>query len=207
MKLHSKTYRLLPAELAVLIGMILALTVCFSGVVAQGESISDQVLRLHILANSDSEQDQQLKLQVRDAILNQFQLDQVGDLEQAKQQASVHLEEIEQIASDVVEQQGYSYPVKAEMVNMFFDTRQYDGFTMPAGRYDAVRITIGQAQGHNWWCVLYPPLCIPAAEPEQQLDQVLSESECELVESGAKYDVRFAVVELWESIKNYFSAG
>ena len=76
---------------------------------------------------------------------------------------------------------------------------------MPAGRYDALRITIGDAQGHNWWCVLYPPLCVTAAEPEQELEETLTEDQCDLIEDSPKYDIRFAVIDLWENMKNTLS--
>ena len=84
---------------------------------------------------------------------------------------------------------------------MFFNTREYDGVTLPAGRYDAMRITIGEAKGQNWWCVLYPPMCIPAAQPTQELNDVLNESEMEIVTSEPKYEIRFACVELFERLK------
>ena len=163
------------------------------------------MLRLHILANSDSDEDQALKLKVRDAILEEYDFGMVDNLAEAEQYASDHLDDITQTAQQVVYQEGYDYPVHAELVNMFFDTREYDDFTMPAGRYDALRITIGDAQGHNWWCVLYPPLCVPAAEPEQELEETLTEEQCDLIEDSPKYDVRFAVIDLWENMKNTLS--
>lgn len=192
-------------EFAVIFGMLLALFVCFSGLASESESISDQVLRLHILANSDSEEDQALKLKVRDTILQEYDFGKADNLSEAEAFVTDHLDEITNTAQQVVYQEGYDYPVHAELVNMFFDTREYEDFTMPAGRYDALRITIGTAQGHNWWCVLYPPLCVPAAEPEQELKDTLTEQQCELVEDSPKYDVRFAVLDIWENLKDIFS--
>ena len=192
-------------EFAVILGMLIALFVCFSGLASESEAISDQVLRLHILANSDSDEDQALKLKVRDAILEEYDFGMVDDLAEAEQYAYDHLDDITQTAQQVVYQEGYDYPVHAELVNMFFDTREYDDFTMPAGRYDALRITIGDAQGHNWWCVLYPPLCVPAAELEQELEETLTEDQCDLIEDSPKYDIRFAVIDLWENMKNTLS--
>ena len=81
---------------------------------------------------------------------------------------------------------------------MFFDTREYETVTLPAGCYDALRITIGEAEGHNWWCVMFPPMCLPAAEESQELNDVLSESQMEVVENGDKYQVKFFAVELFE---------
>lgn len=189
-------------EFSVIFGMLISLLVCFSGLATESEAISDQVLRLHILANSDSEEDQQLKLKVRDAILEEYNFYKMSSLEEAERYVADNLEAITQTAQQVVYNEGYNYTVKVEIVNMFFDTRRYEDFTMPAGRYNALRITIGDAKGHNWWCVLYPPLCIPAAEPEQELEENLTDEQCELVGDSPKYDVRFAFVEVWESLKN-----
>ena len=189
-------------EFSVIFGMLISILVCFSGLATESEAISNQVLRLHILANSDSEEDQQLKLKVRDAILEEYNFYQMSSLEEAERYVADNLEAITQTAQQVVCSEGYDYPVKAEIVNMFFDTRRYEDFTMPAGRYDALRITIGNAEGHNWWCVLYPPLCVPAAEPKQELEENLTEEQCEFVGDSPKYDVRFAFVEVWENLKN-----
>ena len=87
---------------------------------------------------------------------------------------------------------------------MFCDTREYETVTLPAGCYDALRITIGEAEGHNWWCVMFPPMCLPAAEESQELNDVLSESQMEVVENGDKYQVKFFAVELFEKVKNWF---
>ncbi len=121
---------------------------------------SEDVLRLHILANSDREEDQLLKLAVRDRILSEtgslfLTAENAAD---ARTAAVENREAVETAARTVLREQGSSAPVRAEVVRMFFDTRVYDGFTMPAGWYDAVRVIIGEGKGHNWWCVLYPPL-------------------------------------------------
>lgn len=194
-------------EWAILIGFVCAVILGSVQTFAnECKQISQSVLRLHILANSDSEEDQQLKLRVRDCILQEtgslFEVD--GNLEQVEESAREHLDEIQEIAQEEVYNAGYSYPVRAELVNMPFDTRTYGEITLPAGEYDAVRITIGNAEGHNWWCVLYPPLCIPAAEPQKQVEQVLDENQTKVVESNPKYEVRFAIVEWWEQLKQLF---
>lgn len=194
-------------ELAVLFVFIFAILCSnFVGFAAECEDISDRVLRLHILANSDSDADQQLKLKVRDRILQEtgIMFEQETNLEEAKRDVSAHLDDIEDIAQDEVYRRGYTYDVQAALVDdMYFETRTYGDVTLPAGQYDALRITIGAAQGHNWWCVLYPPLCLPAAEPaDQELEGTLTEDEITLVESDPTYDVRFAVVEIYEKIKS-----
>lgn len=191
-------------EKALLFGLILSILVgSFSAFASDCSAIRESVLRLHILANSDSDEDQALKLKVRDRILEETGdlFENASDLENAESSAANSLELVRSIAEDEVRKQGYDYPVRAELCNMFFETRQYDDITMPAGRYDAVRITIGEAKGHNWWCVLYPPMCIPAAQPKQELGDVLTEDGMEVVTSKPKYEVRFAFVELFERIK------
>lgn len=192
------------AEKAVLIGLVLSVLIgSFTAFAGECDSVRSHVLRLHILANSDSEQDQTLKLKVRDRILEEagHLFEDAENLADAESNAQSSLELVRSIAEEEVREQGFDYPVSAELCNMFFDTRRYDGVTMPAGRYDAVRITIGEAKGHNWWCVLYPPMCLPAAQPRQELEEALSESEVELVTSEPKYEIRFACVELIERIK------
>ena len=124
-----------------------------------------------------------------------------GDLQQTEEQVAQHLPEIREIALDEIHKQGYSYDVQIYMVNMWFETRTYDTITLPAGNYDALRIVIGSGEGHNWWCVLYPPLCVPAAEPQETMDDVLNQQELEVVNSDPKYEVRFAVLEWWEKLK------
>ena len=121
------------------------------------------MLRLHILANSDSIDDQALKLKVRDKVLAQTEAlfrSQPENAADAEQLVAEHLETLEQTAQQLVWDEGYSYAVKAQLVEMPFDDRTYGEWTMPAGDYEALRITIGEAAGQNWWCVMYPSLCV-----------------------------------------------
>lgn len=179
----------------------------FTTFAAQCDDVRSSVLRLHILANSDSEEDQALKLKVRDRILTDIGdiFLAPSDLSTAEQTAADSLDEILAVAEDEIRKNGYDYPVQAEIVKMYFTTRQYDDITMPAGYVRCSALTIGKAEGKNWWCVLYPPMCIPAAQPKQTLEDVLEDSSVELVEKNPKYEVRFAVVEWFESIKQMFS--
>lgn len=180
----------------------------FSTFSAECADIRQSVLRLHILANSDSTEDQEIKLKVRDRILQESEdlFYSAGSLESAEEKARESLPRIEEIARDELKRLGSSDAVHAELTNMFFDTRVYEDFTMPAGYYDALRITIGEAKGHNWWCVLYPSLCVPAASEnsEAALARTLTEGEREIVESKPEYEVRFYAVELFEKVKDYF---
>lgn len=184
-----------------------ALTVClitanFGSFAAQCRDIRSKIVRLHILANSDSESDQSLKLKVRDDILEKTRdIFDSADKESALKAASENLDKIEKIAEERVIKEGYNYDVKVQIVNMYFDTKAYGDITMPAGRYDALRVTIGNAEGHNWWCVMYPPLCLPAAQPEKELSDVLNKDECDIVENEPKYEIKFKFVEIFEQIK------
>ena len=204
MKQKEKRERLI-ALAALSIGLVLTLLI--SSAVSFAETcapIRSEVLRLHILANSDSDQDQKLKLAVRDRILklDLFSSESTSSKEETEQEAAAALSEIEAAAREELRIQGCSGDVKAELVRMYFTTRVYENVTLPAGYYDAVRITIGKGAGHNWWCVLYPPLCIPAAEAEQPLDVFTPEEE-EIITGQEEYEIRFFVVELYESICNF----
>ena len=171
------------------------------------DKLRGSVLRLHILANSDNEEDQRLKLCVRDALLEQSgELFACADsLEEAEAAAEAELHEIERIARETLESQGSSQTVTAKLVDMHFDERFYDGLTMPAGDYKALRVELGEAEGHNWWCVMYPPLCLPAAcrvtinktAEEEHFDK----KELDIMYRPKKYRIRFAV---WDKLKRLF---
>ena len=192
-------------EISVLIGLVMTILIgSITTFATDCSQIREDVLRLHILANSDTDEDQALKLKVRDRILSESSelFENPTTLEEAKSSVIDHIEKVRQTAQDEVYANGYDYQVNAEIVNMYFTTRQYETFTLPAGMYDAVRITIGEAKGHNWWCVLYPPLCLPAAQPEEEIEQALTEEEADLVTRNPQYEVSFAVVEWFEDLKN-----
>ena len=171
--------------------------------------IQEDVLRLHILANSDSEEDQAVKLKVRDRILLESGelFNTVGDKSSAQEKAAENTDKVEQIAKEVLAEEGFSYPVTAKVTRQFFDTRVYDGFTMPAGWYDSLQVVLGEGAGRNWWCVLYPPLCISAAEKTQEkLEENFTEGERQVLESEPKYEVRFFIVELAGKIGNWLGS-
>lgn len=148
-------------------GLLLAMLLTpLAGFGQQCGQVRQEVLRLHILANSDSAADQEVKLQVRDAVLETTGdlFSAAGTLEEAQAAAAENLPAIEDAARRVLEEEGYSYPVKAELTRMYFDTREYgEDTTLPAGEYQALRLSLGEAKGHNWWCVMFPPICVPAA--------------------------------------------
>ena len=151
--------RLRAARLALCLGTLACILLSQFAAFAQAcAGVRKDTLRLHILANSDSPQDQALKLAVRDAILEEYGnlFEQQATQQEAKAVAQAHLSDMEQTAARVLAEAGCPQPVHAHVVNMMFHTKEYDGFTLPAGRYDAVRIELGQAAGHNWFCVLFP---------------------------------------------------
>lgn len=186
-------------------GFVIAVLCSMASFSQQCQNIRESVFRLHVLANSDSQEDQALKLRVRDRILleSEHLMDGVSSREQAEQIVKQHLPELEAAAKDEIQRQGYDYPVEIRLENTYFNTRQYDTVTLPAGQYDALRVLIGSGEGHNWWCVMFPPMCLPAAEDPKQIEDVLSPQETDIVEGGEQYEVKFKVVEWFEEIQNY----
>ncbi len=194
-------------EKSVCLALILAILFTFTGFTAECEKIPDQLLRLHILANSDSQADQTLKLQVRDRILKESagMLNGVKNRAEAEKVVAKRLPQIQKTAQAEVYRRGYRYPVKAQMTNMYFNTREYGNVTIPAGMYDALRITIGSGNGHNWWCVLFPALCLPAAEAPSKLEDVLDKDEMHVVKGNDNYIVKFKSVEMYEQFRSWLS--
>ncbi|MDY4414118.1 MAG: stage II sporulation protein R [Ruminococcus sp.] len=192
-----------------LIGVSVILTVIISNFVQVGKSLDslrENVLRMHILANSDSIADQSLKLKVRDAILEHSEeiFGKKVSFEDFKNVSAENLEKIHEIAQAVIDEYGFDYEISVEETKMFFDERTYGDITMPAGDYDAVRVTIGSAEGHNWWCVMYPPLCIPMASEitdDKEIEQeFFSTRELDMIRKPEKYEVRFM---LWDKLKDF----
>lgn len=187
-------------------GLILAIIISNAGkLISDGLSLDklrSNVLRLHILANSDSEYDQEMKLKVRDAILESGILRGASDMDEAEHIAENRLDDIEILAEMTLEEYGCDYPVHAYLTDMDFDEREYGDMTMPSGNYKALRVEIGKAEGHNWWCVMYPPLCVPAAcEVTADTDteeRAFTEKEQDILGKPQKYKVRFAI---WDKIK------
>ena len=166
------------------------------------ENISDKVFRLHILANSDSTYDQNLKLGLKNYILENTSDLFIGqNLEENIDIAMESLEELYRLSKEYLGSQGSNYDVKTEVVKEFFETRVYDDFTLPAGIYNSLKITIGEGKGHNWWSIIFPSVCLSACS--ESMSDYLSEDEMELVNSG--YTAKFKVVEVYEKIKSKLS--
>ena len=150
---------------------------------ACSQAISDRVVRLHILANSDSEEDQLLKLKVRNEVLRICSELYPEDCtkEQAEEILAQNMPRIIDAAQNCVSDAGSDMKVGGGLVRSYFSNRKYSGFTLPAGNYDAVRLMIGSGEGHNWWCVMFPPVCIAASECD--ISDVLTDSQADLVKS------------------------
>lgn len=190
---------------AVVFAAVFAAGACSVGVFAYNCSrVRSDVLRMHVIANSDCSADQQLKLMVRDAVLERgAQLfDGTVTADEARRKIEPHKAELEAAAREVIERAGYDYPVSVNVVNEYFATRCYGSLTMPAGRYTAVKVVIGEGAGHNWWCVMFPPLCLPAAQDRGgNLDAFFDDGELKVVESSGRYEPRFKIVEIIEKLK------
>ncbi|MCI9410607.1 MAG: stage II sporulation protein R [Eubacterium sp.] len=161
--------------------------------------IAEQVIRLHVVANSDSEEDQQLKLEVKEEVVQMLRDELIQDTTviSAQQTLRDHLSEVEQVASDYIQRNGYDYEVKAELGTCYFPVKQYGDMTFPAGEYKALKVNIGRHEGKNWWCVMYPTLCfvdstyqIVPEESKEKLKENLSEEEYESLLTGEE-DVKY----------------
>ncbi|HHZ06921.1 MAG TPA: stage II sporulation protein R [Clostridiales bacterium] len=174
---------------------------------AQCEDMSDRLLRLHILANSDSQEDQGLKLDVRDKILQECSslFENTNSKKQAEQLTQDNIDHILSVAQGYVYERGYDYKVQGGLVNMPFNTRTYDSLTIPSGTYDALRITIGEGEGKNWWCVMFPPMCFSAGECSDEVDTALNDEQVDMVENGDKYEYKFKTVEIFNDVVNFFN--
>ncbi len=193
-------------ELSIIIALIVSIFVGIDTCSANCEDIRENIFRLHVIANSDSQEDQQLKLAVRDRIISIGGdiFAQVHNKQEAETIVRPMLSEFQRAAEDVIKEQGYDYPVKVTISNEYFNTRIYEKVTLPAGKYDALRVIIGSGKGKNWWCVMFPPMCLPAAEETEALNQVLSEEDLQFVSDYQDYEVRFKIIEWYENIKNWF---
>lgn len=184
---------------------VFAISVLFSMLPFQStcSQLEKDVLRLHILANSDTDFDQSIKLKVRDKLLEKvsYLYDNAKTKEDAKRITNENLAYIEQTANEELKRNNIPYKAKAEVKNIYFNTRYYDNFTMPAGYYDALQITLGKGQGHNWWCVMYPSLCVGTAT-DGKMKEDLSKNEYNVV-TAKDFTFRFKVVEYYEKLRSY----
>ena len=183
--------------------LALCFTICY-GVFSlrQQQRLAENVVRLHVVAQSDSPHDQQVKLEVRDSVLEHLTLvlADISDREEASEVISKNLDLLRIRASDIS-----GLPADAVLEYESFPTRYYDSFALPAGEYLSLRIKLGEANGQNWWCVVFPPLCMPAAEESAVEAGTLTDEQIKLItETGGEYVLRFKVLEYAEKIRSFF---
>lgn len=199
---HTRKRRLLGR--ALVCGFVLAALCSFFPFAAACGQLPRDVVRLHVVANSNGAEDQAVKLLVRDAVLEEAArwYQGAGSMEEASSQLCTHLQSIAGAARQVLGEQGVGYSATAQMTEMYFPTRDYGDFRLPAGRYRTLRVTLGEGAGKNWWCVVFPSLCLPAATQEEAL-LTLPEGERQVVEGGQEVQVKLKAVELWESLREW----
>ena len=194
-------------RISIAIGIVTAVIFSICSFAKTSEEIRSDVLRLHVIANSDSSVDQNLKLRLRDYILEEGEdiFDGSVNVENAVKKIEPKLAELENSAETFVKNAGFDYDVKITLSNEYFTTRTYESVTLPAGKYLALRVVIGSGEGHNWWCVMFPPMCVPAADKKDEIENAFTDKEIKLVESKPKYEPRFKVVEIYEQIRETIS--
>ncbi len=183
-------------------GFILTVLLSFTGFSAQCSALEQNVLRLHVLANSDSDADQAVKLRVRDAVLEEAArwYGDADDFDEALAAVCTHLESLEAAANGVLCAEGVDYRAKAEVCDMYFSTRTYDSGSLPAGKYRTLRVSLGAAEGQNWWCVVFPSLCVAGASDVDDLPDGTEE----IVTDAQHFEVKFKAAELFNSLRALF---
>lgn len=168
-------------------------------IIENSQSIADKVFRLHIVANSDSAEDQSIKLKLRDYILVSTQdLFNAETLDENIEIAKANIDELKKSCESYLASIGCNYSVKVDVLEEYFDTRVYDDFTLPAGMYNSLKLEIGEGKGHNWWCIIFPSVCLSSCS--KSMSEYLNEDEMNIIESG--YSPKFKIIEIYERIKN-----
>ena len=193
-------------KIVIICAVFLAVAAALPFLPVNGEQkIYSDTVRLHVVANSDTDADQELKLKVRDAVLGEVAalVEDAGDASEAKERIGGALDAIGAAAKRAVTENGYGYDVAVTFDRELYPQRSYGELRLPAGKYTSLRVTVGAGEGRNWWCVLFPPLCTSAAEPKEELAQagftgetirILTEDE------NPKYVLRFRILEFFESL-------
>ena len=191
---------------------IFVFTCAYSYVSAISDNLYNSIFRLHVIANSDSEEDQNLKYIVRDNLIN-YMNDSCKNLsskDEVIQYAQSHLDQIKQIAENTIKENGFNYPVQVEIGNFEFPTKNYGDISFPTGFYDALRVKIGKSSGKNWWCVMFPPLCfvdtttgIVPDSSKEELQENLSDENYMIVSESDNSSIafKFKIVELFEKAR------
>lgn len=193
----------------ILICSLIVISVVSISVLTDRQQLNEGLIRFHVVANSDSEEDQAIKLQVRDAVLASLQseLENLGNVDMAKQYLQENLPKIQTIANETLNAVGFDGEAVVTLCKETFETRYYDTFTLPAGVYESLRITIGEGAGKNWWCVSFPTLCIPATTEgfeDAAVGAGFSETLTNTLIGEDGYEVRFYLLDVMGRLENIF---
>jgi len=190
--------------ISVILGIIITFVITSYSSTVQSD-IAGNLLRLHVIANSDSSSDQELKLKVRDRLLAESSdlFSDTESIDESKQIVENNIEFLESAARDEITSRGFDYDVRIKTEKCFFPVKSYGSLTLPSGEYEAVKVEIGKAEGKNWWCVMFPPLCfvngtVNSEKSLAKLKDSLSEEEYDIVTSG-EVDFRFKIVDVVQS--------
>ncbi len=192
--------------------MVIAAAFWTASVLTDRQTLNENLIRFHVIANSDSDRDQQIKLKVRDAVLESLQEDlkSVADVEAAKAYIRENLPKVEAIANQVLADWGFTDPARAQLCREEYDTRYYDTFCLPAGIYESLQIIIGEGKGQNWWCVAFPTFCVPATSAgfsEVAAGAGFSNALTDTLTGEERYEVRFFLLDKLGQIQKRFSQG
>lgn len=192
--------------------LLLTAAFWFGTVASDKDKLQEDLIRLHVVANSDSEHDQQVKLQVRDAITARLEsvMGQLPDMEAAKSYLQENLPELEKIANDVLQAAGDGCHAVVTLAKEAFPSREYDTFTLPAGIYESLRVTIGSGEGQNWWCVVFPSLCVSATADgfeDTAVSAGFSDRLAGTLTGKPEYRLRFFVLDCFGWMENWFYRG
>lgn len=190
------------AELSLLCGLLCSVFLSAAHFDAACDDLRNNVLRLHIIANSDGAEDQAVKLKVRDAVLEQTSdiFNGKTKLTDAEAAAEENIEKLNETAVKVLRENGFNYGAVSEIGNSYFETREYKDFTLPAGNYRSLIIRLGSGKGKNWWCVVFPAVCVPAASGARLSDSTAAES-ADIAEHPNRYIMKFKAVEIYEDLR------
>lgn len=188
------------------ISLLVALCVTFcTGLFAKAEQsrLSGELIRLHVIANSDTGSDQSAKLNVRDSVLQILtpQLEGASSVAEAESLIRSTLPQLCRAAQTSLLSDGKFYSVKAELCRESYPTRSYDGFALPPGEYVSLKLILGEGKGHNWWCVVFPPLCMASVEDRDAFSGLSAENEKLITGDGSEYRVKFKIIELYDELK------
>jgi stage II sporulation protein R len=186
-----------------ILALILSIFWC-GGLIGDKMTLKENLIRLHIVANSDSQEDQELKLQIRDAVMEKLQplMENIPDAQQAKAYLQNRLPELERYINDVLKKLGSAYTATVTLEKEAFDLRKYDTFSLPSGVYESLRVTIGEGQGKNWWCVIFPGLCTPKPMDDVAAGAGFSQRLTDTLENRNGYQPRFFLLDCIGKLEN-----